>query len=87
MPQDEFGEYERTLLAELEDQKRKSGKNNSDHETTEATLAEIRRRITEMQEGNRNSSRSQSAGGELLTGDSAPVNLYDAIGNQGPRRK
>ena len=45
---------ERTLLAELEEQKRESGKNNSDHETAEAALAEIRRRISEIQEGNRN---------------------------------
>src|SRR3954471_4598868 len=44
---------ERTLLAELEDQKRKSG-NNSNQESADATLAEIRRRITEMQEANRN---------------------------------
>jgi spermidine synthase len=31
--------------------------------------------------------RSQSAGGELLTDDFAPVNLYDTIGNERPRRK
>ena len=44
---------ERQLLAELEEEKRKSGYRKPDQETAEAALAEIRRRISEIQEGNR----------------------------------
>ena len=44
---------ERTLLAELEQQKRKSGERSSEGESAEVALAEIRRRISEIQEGNR----------------------------------
>jgi spermidine synthase len=31
--------------------------------------------------------RAQAAGGELITDDFAPVNLYDAIGRERPKRK
>ena len=31
--------------------------------------------------------RSQAEGGELLTDDFAPVNLYDTIGNERQRKK
>jgi hypothetical protein len=31
--------------------------------------------------------QSQAAGGTLITDDFAPVNLYDAIGRERPRRK
>ena len=44
---------ERTLIAELEQEKRKSGAKPSDAETAEVALAEIRRRIAEIQEGSR----------------------------------
>lgn len=44
---------ERNLLAELKEQKLKSSKSASDHESAETTLADIRRRIAEIQEANR----------------------------------
>ena len=31
--------------------------------------------------------RSEIAGGDLITDDFAPVNLYDTIGKERPRRK
>ena len=43
---------ERALLVEFEEDKRRAGERNSDHQATEAALAEIRRRIAEIQEAN-----------------------------------
>ena len=40
---------EHALLAEIGQEKRRAGERSRDHATTEAALAEIRRRITEMQ--------------------------------------
>src|SRR5690349_21723011 len=40
---------ERALIAELEVEKRKASTGGSDHETIEAALAEIRRRIAEIE--------------------------------------
>ena len=40
---------EHALLAEIGQEKRRAGERSRDHATTEAALAEIRRRIAEMQ--------------------------------------
>jgi len=40
---------EHALLGELEQEKRRAGERSPDHATTDAALAEIRRRIAEMQ--------------------------------------
>ena len=48
---------ERALIAELEEEKRKSGARGSDHDTTEAALAEIRRKIAEIQDAKRTEAR------------------------------
>ena len=44
---------ERALLVEFEEKKRTAGDRNSQPEATAAALAEIRRRITEIQEANK----------------------------------
>jgi hypothetical protein len=41
---------ERALIAELEEEKRKRGASDSGHDTIEAALAEIRRKIIEIQD-------------------------------------
>jgi hypothetical protein len=41
---------ERALIAELQEEKRKASTGGPDHETIEAKLAEIRRRIAEMED-------------------------------------
>lgn len=41
---------ERALLVELEEEKRRTGERSANHNTTETALAEIRRRIAEIQE-------------------------------------
>ena len=44
---------ERALIAELEEQKRKASSGGPGHETIEAKLAEIRRRIAEIEDSKR----------------------------------
>lgn len=44
---------ERALIAELEEERRKSGASGSGHDTIEAALAEVRRKIAEIQDGKR----------------------------------
>jgi hypothetical protein len=43
---------ERALLVEFEDRRRRAGERNSDQAAAEAALAEIRRRIEELQQAN-----------------------------------
>ena len=54
---------ERALIAELEVKKRKAITGASDHETIEAALAEIRRRIAEIEDTKRAEVPSLIAGG------------------------
>jgi hypothetical protein len=49
---------ERALIAELEHEKRKARTGGTDHETIEAKLAEIRRRLAEIE----NASRAEAPG-------------------------
>src|SRR5262245_55923568 len=53
---------ERALIAELEEEKRKAHVGSPDHETIEAALAEIRRRIAEIEDTTRPQALSVSAG-------------------------
>jgi hypothetical protein len=53
---------ERALIAELEEQKRNDRSGGPGHETIEAKLAEIRRRIAEIEDTNRAQALSVSAG-------------------------
>jgi hypothetical protein len=55
---------ERALIAELEVEKRKASTGGSDHETIEAALAEIRRRIAEIEDTKRAQALTVVAGGE-----------------------
>ena len=48
---------ERALLVEFEEKKRTAGDRNSHPEATAAALAEIRRRITEIQTGQKSPTR------------------------------
>ena len=43
--------------------------------------------LPQLLERRRADPRSEAAGGELITDDFAPVNLYDTIGKERPRRK
>jgi hypothetical protein len=52
---------ERALIAELEEEKRKVRTGGPDHETIEAKLAEIRRRIAEIEGTQRAQAQSVSA--------------------------
>ena len=47
---------ERALLIEFKEQMRRGGERSSDSESTEAALAEIRRRIAELQNANQRGS-------------------------------
>src|SRR5215470_5035635 len=53
---------ERALIAELEEEKRKARTGGSDHETIEAKLAEIRRRLAEIEGSKRAQALSVGAG-------------------------
>lgn len=53
---------ERALIAELEEEKRKAHTGDPDHETIEAALAEIRRRIAEIEGTTRPQALNVSAG-------------------------
>lgn len=48
---------ERALIAELDEEKRESGASGSGHDTIEAALAEIRRKIAEIQDAKRTEAR------------------------------
>jgi len=52
---------ERALIAELEEEKRKCGEPHAQHATAEAALAEIRRRIAEIQEGRQHALRTEQS--------------------------
>jgi hypothetical protein len=53
---------ERALIAELEEEKRKARTGGPSHETIEAKLAEIRRRIAEIEDTTREQALSVSVG-------------------------
>jgi len=50
---------ERALIAELDEEKRESGASGSGHDTIEAALAEIRRKIAEIQDAKRTEATSR----------------------------
>jgi hypothetical protein len=65
---------ERALIAELEAEKRKTNAQHCDHATTAAALAEIRRRIVEIQDAKRQDAKRTEA---LSVGATRPHRSID----------